>query len=56
MPLRHHPLTKKFSEYHERIHELKISDRHFVKLMDAYEELDKEVFRAESDQEPTDDA
>ncbi len=56
MPLTHHPLVKEFPEYHDRIHELKMSDGHFQRLMNDYEELDKEIFRAESDEEPTDDA
>lgn len=55
MPLSHHPLVKEFPEHHDRIHELKISDRHFARLMQEYEELDKAIFRAESDEEPTDD-
>ncbi|MDH5775071.1 MAG: DUF465 domain-containing protein [Nitrospirota bacterium] len=55
MPLRHHPLVKEFPEHHDRIHELKISDGHFHRLMNDYENLDKEIFRAKSDVEPTDD-
>lgn len=56
MPLTHHPLVKEFPEHHDRIHELKMSDRHFLRLMNDYENLDKEIFRAESDEEPTNDA
>lgn len=56
MSLEHHPLTKEFPEFHEQIHNLKLSDNHFHRLMDEYEGLDKEVYRAESDAEPTDDA
>ena len=55
MPLQHHPLVKEFPELHDRIHDLKMSDNHFARLMDEYESLDKETFRAESDEEPTDD-
>jgi uncharacterized protein YdcH (DUF465 family) len=55
MPLRHHPLVKEFPEHHDRIHELKMSDGHFQRLMTEYENLDKEIFRAESDEQPTDD-
>ena len=55
MPLRHHPLVKEFPEHHDRIHELKMSDGHFQRLMTEYEDLDKEIFRAESDEQPTDD-
>lgn len=56
MPLSHHPLIKEFPAYQDRIHELKFSDRHFTRLINEYEELDKEIYRAESDEEPTDDA
>jgi uncharacterized protein len=56
MPLRHHPLVQEFPEHHDRIHELKMSDAHFQRLMTEYEDLDKEIFRAESDEQPTDDA
>ena len=55
MPLTHHPIVKEIPEHHDRIHELKISDRHFQRLMSDYEELDKKIYRAESDEEPTDD-
>lgn len=55
MPLAHHPLMKEFPEYRDRIHELKMTDNHFVNLMKKYEEIDKHVFRIESDQEPTGD-
>lgn len=55
MPLQHHPLTKEFPDLHDKIHELKMNDRHFHRLMDEYEALDKEIYRAESDEEPTDD-
>jgi uncharacterized protein YdcH (DUF465 family) len=55
MPLTHHPLVKEFPEHHDRIHDLKMSDEHFLRLMNDYESLDKEIYRAESDAEPTDD-
>lgn len=55
MSLEHHPLTKEFPEYHEQIHHLKLSDNHFHRLMDEYENLDKEIYRIESDEEPADD-
>ncbi|GJQ58700.1 MAG: DUF465 domain-containing protein [Candidatus Scalindua sp. AMX11] len=55
MPLTHHPLVKQFPEYKEKIHELKTTNSHFANLMKKYEELDKHVFRIESDEEPTGD-
>lgn len=45
--LEHHPLVKEFPEYKDRIHELKMSDSHFRKLFEEYDELDKEVLRSE---------
>ena len=55
MPLTHHPLVKEFPEYKEQIHNLKMKDNHFSRLMKEYEEVDKHVFRIESDTEPTGD-
>ena len=55
MPLTHHPLVKEFPEFKEQIHNLKMKDNHFSRLMKEYEEVDKHVFRIESDEEPTGD-
>ena len=55
MPLTHHPLVKEFPEFKEQIHNLKMKDNHFSRLMKEYEEVDKHVFRIESDAEPTGD-
>ena len=55
MPLSHHPLVKEFPEYKEQIHNLKMKNDHFSKLMKDYEEIDKHIFRIESDEEPTSD-
>ncbi len=55
MPLTHHPLVKEFPEYKEQIHNLKMTNNHFSKLMKEYEEVDKHIFRIESDEEPTGD-
>lgn len=55
MPLTHHPLVKEFPEYKEQIHDLKTTNHRFSKLMKEYEEIDKHVFRIESDAEPTAD-
>lgn len=41
----HHPLIKDFPELRDKIHELKLSNAHFVKLEREYEEVDKEVVR-----------
>ncbi len=55
MPLTHHPLVKEFPDHKDQIHELKMKNNHFAKLMKEYEELDKHVFRVESNAEPTSD-
>jgi len=55
MPLTHHPLVKEFPESKNRIHELKMKNNHFAKLMKQYEDIDKHVFRIECDAEPTGD-
>ncbi|NBD20443.1 DUF465 domain-containing protein [Aquabacterium fontiphilum] len=44
----HHPLIKDFPELRDKIHELKLSSAHFVKLEREYEEVDKEVVRLEN--------
>ena len=53
--LEHHPLLKEFPEHKERMHDLKLSDKHFENLVDKYEVLDKHIFRIESEEEILDD-
>ncbi len=55
MPLTHHPLVKEFPSHKDRIHDLKLSDKHFSNLMEKYELLDKEIYRFESGEEATSD-
>jgi uncharacterized protein YdcH (DUF465 family) len=52
----HHPLVEEFPEYRDRIHQLKLENAHFRKLMDEYHEVDKEVYRMEENIEPASDA
>lgn len=47
----HHNLALEFPEYKDKIHELKISNRHFRRLMDEHHELDKQIRRAEVEAE-----
>ncbi|MBP6601616.1 MAG: YdcH family protein [Verrucomicrobiales bacterium] len=56
MPLDHHPLIVEFPEKREAIHVLKTEDAHFQRLMDSYDEIDKEVFRMEEGIETVEDA
>lgn len=43
----HHDLAKEFPQHKARIHELKVSDHHFAKLLADYEEVSKEIYRIE---------
>ena len=52
----HHTLVKEFPEYKDQIHTLKITNPHFAKLFEEYENVDKEVYRIEAQIEtPSDD-
>ena len=55
MGLEHHTLLNEFPEHKEKIHLLKINNNHFRRLFDEYGELDKEIYRIESGEEPTSD-
>jgi len=48
-------LSEQFPEAIEKMHELKTSDAHFAKLFDEYHELNRNIHRAETNVEPTDD-
>lgn len=55
-PFEHHDLAAEFPEYKDRIHDLKAGSAHFVKLVNEYEEVSKEVARIEQEIEtPGDD-
>ena len=56
MPISHHPLNDEFPEDHETIHRLKTENAHFRRLMEEYEDVDKEVFRMEEGIETPEDA
>ncbi|HRJ52353.1 MAG TPA: DUF465 domain-containing protein [Candidatus Thiothrix moscowensis] len=42
-----HDLAIEFPEYKERIHDLKMHDRHFAKLYDEHSEVDAQLHRIE---------
>ncbi len=44
----HHILSEEFPEYKEKIHTLKMSNAHFKNLITKWEEIDKQIARAES--------
>lgn len=50
-----HILTEEFPEFVEKIHTFKVEDTHFKKLFEAFDELDHEIYRIESDSEPASD-
>ncbi|HUS97482.1 MAG TPA: DUF465 domain-containing protein [Hyphomicrobiaceae bacterium] len=43
-----HELAAEFPDFKDRIHELKTSDAHFLRLFDEYHEVNREVHRAEA--------
>lgn len=55
MQIENHSLANEFPEHKERIHELKISDMHFLRLFNEYHDVDKEVHHFESGAEATSD-
>ena len=56
MPIEHHPLIAEFPDHRDAIHALKQDNAHFQNLMDAYEDLDKEIYRMEEGIETPEDS
>ena len=50
-----HELAEEFPEHVVKMHEMKLGDVHFARLMDAYHYVNRAIHRAETDVEPTDD-
>ena len=50
-----HEIHDEFPEHADRIHDLKESNAHFARLIDDYHEVNREIHRAETNVEPTDD-
>lgn len=44
----HHTIGEEFPEFKEQIHTLKTSNAHFQSLLTKWEEIDKQIARAES--------
>jgi uncharacterized protein YdcH (DUF465 family) len=44
----HHTIGDEFPEFKEQIHTLKTSNAHFQTLLTKWEEIDKQIARAES--------
>ncbi|WP_323771154.1 YdcH family protein [Antarctobacter sp.] len=47
-----HELSEEFPEFADKMHDLKQSNAHFVKLADEYHEINRQVHRAETNVEP----
>ncbi|MCG6887133.1 MAG: YdcH family protein [Proteobacteria bacterium] len=52
----HHDLAHEFPEFKDQIHTLKMSNPHFARLFDEYEDVDKEIYRIEEQIENTSDS
>ena len=50
-----HELAEEFPDQQQEISDLKTRDGHFAKLFDEYHTLNREIHRAETNIEPTDD-
>lgn len=50
-----HALTDEFPEYRERIHDMKMSNAHFKKLLGEYSDTNHEIIRIEQGMETPSD-
>ncbi|MRI35029.1 GTP-binding protein [Endozoicomonas sp. OPT23] len=48
----HHDLLHELPQYKDQIHDLKINDRHFRRLFDAYHDLTRDIENMESEVTP----
>lgn len=48
MYVEHHPLSKDFPELRGELHDLRMTDAHFARLAERYEDLDKSICAAEA--------
>ncbi|WP_026375841.1 YdcH family protein [Aestuariibacter salexigens] len=55
MSLEKHNFLNEFPDHHHTIRHLKMNDAHFSKMLNEYNELDHEVYRIESGDEPRSD-
>ncbi len=55
MPHTPHELAEEFPDHVALISSLKASDPHFARICDDYHKVNREVHRAETDIQPTDD-
>lgn len=50
-----HDLVHELPEYRDKIHEMKLNNKHFARLFETYHEVDHEVHRIETGAENTSD-
>ena len=50
-----HELAEEFPEHVDKIRDLKMNNNHFVRLFDEYHTLNRDIHRAETNVEPTND-
>ncbi len=50
-----HELAEEFPDRIEEIHNLKLANAHFSKLVEEYHTVNRDIHRAETNIEPTDD-
>ena len=50
-----HELAEEFPEHKDKIHDLKMNDAHFAKMVDKYHEVNRAVHRMETRIEPVTD-
>jgi len=43
-----HRLAEEFPNFKDKIHEMKMDNRHFKRLFDEYEEIDREIYNSEN--------
>lgn len=49
MTIEHHSIAEEFGEFKQEIHQLKMHDNHFKRLIKEYESTDREVVRYEQE-------
>jgi len=53
--IENHNLHHEFPEHKDRIHDLKMNDRHFARLFEEYHDMDREVRKIEEGAEAASD-
>ena len=56
MSIENHSLHNEFPQHKDRIHDLKMNDRHFSRLFEEYHNTDREIRKIEDGAEAASDA